>query len=410
MTRFAKVLAAVLACVGLASGARAETPGAQAQTARAELIEGIDIERRENEALITIRFGVAIEYSHHTPEESGDSLRIYPGLTGAANGRTRGMLRLPDTDMVTPFVITYPESDDALLIQFDQPTRFEVAPNGHSITVIVPVLPGARDWVVITREWSVTPYDHAAAIREALAATAAEATARAEAEFAAEVEAEAATPEAKVIYESGVQVAGFAGGGGGNYNLRVDSMKQVRFGTIVRQEQDWSCGSAAVATLLTYHYNHPVNEAEALDAMYAKGNQAKIRREGFSLLDIKVYLESLGYQANGFETSLERLMRVKVPAIVIINDNGYNHFVVVKGLRHGNVLLGDPAKGNRVISRAAFEEMWENKIVFVITSRRDGVAFNFSEDWRFMASPLGDAVSRESLGGMLLTRQGPNDF
>jgi predicted double-glycine peptidase len=144
--------------------------------------------------------------------------------------------------------------------------------------------------------------------------------------------------------------------------------------------------------------------------MFARGNQQRIQREGFSLLDMKLYLESLGYHANGFETSLDRLARVKVPAIVIINDHGYNHFVVVKGLRHGNVLLGDPAKGNRVVSRQAFDAMWENRIVFVITSRREGVAFNYSEDWRFMAAPLGEAVSRESLGALLLTRAGPNDF
>jgi predicted double-glycine peptidase len=187
-------------------------------------------------------------------------------------------------------------------------------------------------------------------------------------------------------------------------------MREVRFATVVRQQQDWSCGSAAVATLLSYHYNHPMTEAEALQAMFERGNQAKIRKEGFSLLDIKRFLESLGYQANGFETSVERLASVNIPAIVIINDNGYNHFVVVKGLRHGNVLLGDPAKGNRVMSRATFESMWHTRIVFVITSRRDGVAFNFSEDWRFMAAPLGDAVSRASLAASLLVRPGPNDF
>jgi predicted double-glycine peptidase len=402
MTRFSRVLAAVLVCVGCTTGAHAQTP-------RAELIDGIDIERRGNEALIHIRFRVPIQYSRHTPADSGDSLRIYPGLTGATNGTSRGMLRLPETDMVPQFIVTYPESDDALLIEFDRPTHFEVAPDTHNITITVPVLPGARDWVVITREWSVTPYDHAAAIRAALAASVVEATV--EAAAAAEEQAEPAQlPEPAVVFQSGVQLAGFAGGGGGSFNLRLDSMKQVRFGTIVRQEQDWSCGSAALATLLTYHYNHPMSEAEALEAMFVRGNQAKIRRDGFSLLDIKTFLESLGYQANGFETTLDRLLRVKVPAIVIINDSGYNHFVVVKGLRHGNVLLGDPAKGNRVVSRAAFEQMWDNKIVFVITSRREGVAFNFSEDWRFMSAPLGDAVSREGLGALLMTRQGPNDF
>jgi predicted double-glycine peptidase len=392
---FAAVLCAVL---GTGAPARAEN-------ARGELIEGIDIERKGNEALISIRFTVPIQYSSHAPEDFGSSLRIYPGLTGGAQSETRGMLRLPETDMVPRFTVTYPEPDNALLIQFDRPTRFEVHPNTQSVTVRVPVLPGAKDWVIITRDWSLHPVDPAA-VQAALAASPVTLAEAAEPEAPAPPE----PPAPPVKFQSGVQLVGFAGGGGGSFSLPIDSMKQVRFGTIVRQEQDWSCGSAAVATLLTYHYNHPMTEAEALSAMFARGNQAKIRREGFSLLDIKRFLESLGYQANGFETSIDRLARVNVPAIVIINDNGYNHFVVVKGLRHGNVLLGDPAKGNRVVSRTAFDAMWQSRIVFVITSRRDGVAFNFSEDWRFMAAPLGEGVGRDALGSLLLARPGPNDF
>ena len=371
--------------------------------ARGELIDGVDVERRGNVALITIRFTVPIAYERHAPADAGRRLRIWPGLKGALWSATRGTLRVPHTDMVPLFTVSYPEPDDSLLIEFDRPTRFDVHPNTHSIAVSVPVLPGAGDWVVITRDWAVGPVDPRE-VRAALAASAATV------DEAPPEPAQPEPPAPPVRFESGVQLAGFAGGGNGTYTLRLDSIKDVRFGTVVRQQQDWSCGSAALATLLTYHYNHPMSETEALNAMFARGNQAKIRREGFSLLDMKVYLESLGYQANGFETSLERLARVKVPAIVIINDNGYNHFVVVKGLRHGNVLLGDPAKGNRVVSRETFEAMWENRIVFVITSRREGVAFNFSEDWRFMAAPLGAAVSRDGLGSLLMTRHGPNDF
>jgi len=394
------VARAALLCAGLAAAAPAI-----AEQARGELIEGVDVERLGGEALISIRFTVPIAYARHAPADAGASLRIYPGLPGAEHSRSKGSLRLPATDMVPRFTATYPEPDGALLIQFDRPTRFEVNPNSQSITVTVPVLPGARDWVVITRDWALSPVDPDA-VQAALAAAPAQV---AEATLEGEPPPPAA-PEPEVVFDSSVQLVGFAGGGNGSYALPVDSMKQLRFGTVVRQQQDWSCGSAAVATLLTYHYNHPVSEADALDAMFARGNQQRIRREGFSLLDMKVYLESLGYQANGFETSLERLARVKVPAIVIVNDQGYNHFVVVKGLRHGNVLLGDPAKGNRVVSRRTFDAMWENRIVFVITSRREGVAFNHSEDWRFTAAPLGEAVSRESLGALLLTRAGPNDF
>lgn len=209
---------------------------------------------------------------------------------------------------------------------------------------------------------------------------------------------------------SEASLVGFAGGGNGVYSVKVKSLQQVRFATTVHQQMDWSCGSAAVATLLTYNYGHPVTEHEVLRAMFVHGNRAKIRREGFSLLDIKRFLESIGYEANGFETSLDKLAQARVPAIVMISDNGYNHFVVVKGIRNGNVLVGDPARGARVIPRDEFQKLWRNRIVFVVTNKRDKASFNDAADWRYMAAPLGEAVSRESLGSMLLFRPGPNDF
>ncbi len=45
---------------------------------------------------------------------------------------------------------------------------------------------------------------------------------------------------------------------GGSYSVPVTSLKAARYRTTVPQQHDFSCGSAAVATLLTYQYGHPV--------------------------------------------------------------------------------------------------------------------------------------------------------
>jgi hypothetical protein len=124
MTGVTRAAAVLAFCAGFAGGALAQ--------ARGELVEAIDIERKGAEALITIRFSAPIAYQTHTPVDSGSSLRIYPGIPGAETSSTRGMLRLPDTDMVPPFTVSYPEPDGALLIEFDRPTRFEVSPNTHA--------------------------------------------------------------------------------------------------------------------------------------------------------------------------------------------------------------------------------------------------------------------------------------
>lgn len=143
------------------------------------------------------------------------------------------------------------------------------------------------------------------------------------------------------------------------------SFAERRFVEVVRQRYDFSCGSAALATLLTYNYELPVDEMGILSAMYEVGDKEKIHKEGFSLLDMKKYLESLGLRAEGYRESLDKLAKAGIPAIVLINRNGYTHFVVVKGVTRNKVLVGDPAQGLRVYRRSEFESMW-NKILFVM--------------------------------------------
>ena len=47
--------------------------------------------------------------------------------------------------------------------------------------------------------------------------------------------------------------------------------------------------------------------------MFVRGDQAKIKREGFSLLDMKRYLEAHGFEADGFEEPLDKLAEARHP-------------------------------------------------------------------------------------------------
>ena len=198
---------------------------------------------------------------------------------------------------------------------------------------------------------------------------------------------------------------------GGNFSIPVASMKAVRYKSTVHQKYDFSCGSAAVATLLTHHYGVAVREEDAFMEMFQSGNQQKIKQEGFSLFDIKRFLEKHGFQADGFEAKLDALTQAKIPAIVLINERGYNHFVVVKGLRANRVLIGDPSTGVRSVPREAFERAWTNRIVFVIRNHTDRAAFDRDADWALAPqSPLELAVQRGGLDGLMLPKRGPGDF
>ena len=198
---------------------------------------------------------------------------------------------------------------------------------------------------------------------------------------------------------------------GGAYSIPVTSIREARFAATVRQQYDFSCGSAALSTLLTHHYHFPVTEDKVFEEMFQRGDQEKIRVEGFSLLDMKRYLEAHGFEADGFQEPIEKLAASNIPAIVLINEAGYNHFVVVKGFRGGRVLLGDPAGGTRAVPETAFQAAWVNQVLFVISNRQASAEFNVASDWHVApTAPIGRSVSREGLGGIVIPKLGPADF
>lgn len=208
------------------------------------------------------------------------------------------------------------------------------------------------------------------------------------------------------------QAPSILGPSGTSYKVPVTTLKGARFVSTLRQQYDFSCGSAAVATLLTHHYDRKVDEVAVFKRMFERGDQAKIQREGFSMLDMKLYLDGIGFQAEGVQASLEQLAVAEVPAIALIKENGYMHFVVIKGVRRGRVVIGDPAMGTRVLERAEFERFWTNGILLVINNQLARARFNRDEDWRVRpAAPLGESALAGGSGvDTMLLRRGPLDY
>lgn len=168
----------------------------------------------------------------------------------------------------------------------------------------------------------------------------------------------------------------------GDFFMEVESYAERKFRSIVRQEYDFSCGSAALATLLTHHYDRKINEARILQSMFLSGDQEKILKQGFSLLDMKNYLASIGLSSNGYKLTLEKLESGGVPSIALLNIKGYLHFVVVKGISGDEVLIGDPSAGMRTMSKEEFKKAW-NGVAFVITEevKEAKDTFNRRSEW-----------------------------
>ena len=149
---------------------------------------------------------------------------------------------------------------------------------------------------------------------------------------------------------------GFLSGTGptADFAMPVKSVEERRFYSVVRQRYDFSCGSAALATLLHYHYARPVDEKIVFAGMWAEGDRAAIRKVGFSLLDMKRYLAAHGLPADGYKVSLDQVAKANVPGVALLDIKGYRHFVVedapgldpvFNGRRHWASLARAPARG-----------------------------------------------------------------
>jgi uncharacterized protein len=162
----------------------------------------------------------------------------------------------------------------------------------------------------------------------------------------------------------------------------VRSLLEMREDRVVVQKWDLSCGAAALATILNYQHGDPISERDIAKGLIEReeyiANPALVRaRQGFSLLDLKRFVDHRGYEGQGFgKLSVQDLVE-RAPIMVPVNLHGYNHFVVFRGMRGNRVLLADPAFGNRTMLAAKFERAWLDypnigKVGFVV-ARADGV-------------------------------------
>lgn len=190
-------------------------------------------------------------------------------------------------------------------------------------------------------------------------------------------------------------VASVSNGTNETIDVSVTSWVDLPFQTVTRQAYDYSCGSAAIATLLTYIYGDTTPEETVFREMFNQGDQEKIKREGFSLLDMRNYLSRRGYKATGYKLAFTSIQKYKVPFIALVNNEGYHHFVVVKSAGNGAVLVGDPAKGNVIYSSDDFAALW-NGLALVVTNHASSArtAFARADEWTY-AHPR--AMPREEI-------------
>lgn len=149
--------------------------------------------------------------------------------------------------------------------------------------------------------------------------------------------------------------------------VQVRPLVEQQFRNIAHQAYDYSCGSAALTTVLNGYLGRRFEERQIMEGLLKYGEYDKIvQRRGFSLLDMKRLMTAIGYQSGGFKGSFDDLKKLEHPAIVPIHYGGFKHFVVVKKYRDGRVFVADPALGNISFPEERFKTIWENNVMFLV--------------------------------------------
>jgi uncharacterized protein len=190
----------------------------------------------------------------------------------------------------------------------------------------------------------------------------------------------------------------------------VRSVLELRRENVMIQKWDLSCGAAALGTLLRYQFGEPVTEKEIARGLMRRaeyiGHPELVQlREGFSLLDLKRFVDSYRgkrvmaklprvktpirtqlaslqparsqaapHGAKRSSSATARILSVykgeglgqlelsdlieRAPLMVPVDALGYNHFVVFRGVLGNRVLVADPAWGNRTMTIDKFQRMW----------------------------------------------------
>ncbi|HZZ11226.1 MAG TPA: C39 family peptidase [Paraburkholderia sp.] len=148
----------------------------------------------------------------------------------------------------------------------------------------------------------------------------------------------------------------------------VRSMKDIRYNHIVSQQFDYSCGAAALATLLKFGYGIDIPETELIRRMMVFSTPDVVVKNGFSMLDMKKFVETIGLRGRGFRVNADALEHLQIPVMVLMNIDGYEHFVIVKHVQDGRVFIADPALGNRIVIQEDFAKTW-NGLVFAVLGK-----------------------------------------
>lgn len=156
------------------------------------------------------------------------------------------------------------------------------------------------------------------------------------------------------------------------FGVKPLNATEIRNAGVVLQERDFSCGAAALSTVLVHQWHNQITETQILVAlvlMMSKDEMQDRIKNGLTLTDLRRLSAKLGYQAVMGKLTVDKLRESKVPLIVGITVNEFNHFVVYRGMDDQYVYIADPARGKIRVPIEEFDSQWQQHAVLVVLKR-----------------------------------------
>jgi len=151
----------------------------------------------------------------------------------------------------------------------------------------------------------------------------------------------------------------------------ITPYRTLRYEGVIGQTSYYTCGPAAVATLLTHYYGQPTAESEILElsekAMEGSGKSPEQR--GVTAFALRQALANKNIQARGMRltlASLRNYFRQGGLPVVLHVTKPQMHYVLAVGIVGDWVILADPSWGRRIQPlRALVEEQGFSGVTLV---------------------------------------------